>query len=144
MFSLGGLLTQGGVTAGAEALGGLVADADAGWREGPHERLRVGVDGYEFETGDVGTNHAIDRVAAAAADSDDLDGRKGLHAELGARARTGFLTSTSGISQAGDFAAAARFLSHDPHRPFSGNPGRLTRIPGARSDPACPMQTKRP
>ncbi len=37
------------------------------------ERLKVGVGGDEFDALDLGTNHAIDGVAAAASDADDLN-----------------------------------------------------------------------
>ncbi len=62
-----------GVAADAEALGELVADADLQLGGGELKRLRIGIDGDELHAGDLLGDHAVDGVAAAAADADDFD-----------------------------------------------------------------------
>ena len=62
-----------GVGAGAEALGGLVADVQLDVGVAHRERLRVGVGGDELDAAQARVDHAADRVGAAAADADDLD-----------------------------------------------------------------------
>ena len=74
---LNGFLRRGfalfGLRAGAEALGDLLADLELDVRLGIVERLLIGVDGDEFYVVKTGFDHAVDRVAARAADADDLE-----------------------------------------------------------------------
>ena len=64
------------IAARAEPAGRLFADADPLGRQRAHQGLGVGVDGYEVQAVELLADHPVDRVAAAAADSDDLqDGR---------------------------------------------------------------------
>src|SRR6185312_13923427 len=62
-----------GVGAGAEPLGGVVADVqlDVGVRH--RERLGVGVRGDELHAAQPGVDHAAHGVGSAAADAYDLD-----------------------------------------------------------------------
>ena len=56
------------------------------------QRLHVSIGRYKLHTLHVGVNHAVHRVAAAAADADDFDARvvAGLFIELNADFRIGF------------------------------------------------------
>ena len=62
-----------GVGAGAEAAGELPADLHLDRRLALGERLQVGVGGDELDAAQVGGDHPVDGVAAAAADADHLD-----------------------------------------------------------------------
>ena len=73
---LGGLATDLGVAAGAEAAGELAADVELHVGVAHQQRLRVGVDGDELDALQAGVDHAVDGVDAAAADADDLDDRQ--------------------------------------------------------------------
>ena len=46
------------------------------WRFGEQQRLGIGVDGDEFDALQAFVDHAIDGIAAAAADADDFDAGK--------------------------------------------------------------------
>ena len=67
----------------------LVADADLVGRVGLQERLRVGVDRDELHAHELGADHAVDGVAAAAAHADDADEREVLR--VGAQRHVGVL-----------------------------------------------------
>ena len=56
------------------------------------QRLHVSIGRYKLHTLHVGVNHAVHRVAAAAADADDFDARvvAGLFIELNSDFRIGF------------------------------------------------------
>ena len=73
---LGGLAADLGIGTGAEAAGELAADVELHVGVGQQQRLRVGVDGDELDALQPGVDHAVDGVAAAAADADDLDHRE--------------------------------------------------------------------
>src|SRR5699024_7898786 len=62
-----------GVGTGAEATGDLAADVELDVGIAHQQRLRVRVDGDEFHASEAELDHAVDRVHAAAADTDDLD-----------------------------------------------------------------------
>ena len=63
---------------GRQAARGRLADLDAGRRERLVQRLHVGVGGDELHAAQSGADHAIDGVAASAADPDHLEpGRRG-------------------------------------------------------------------
>ena len=70
---LGRAGADGGVAAGAEAAGDLVADADLVGRIRLQERLGVRVAGDELHAHHLGADHPVDGVAAAAAHADDAD-----------------------------------------------------------------------
>ena len=70
-----GLAADVGVGAGAEAAGELDAELQLDGRLRELERLAVGVGDDELDAFDAGADHAVDGVAAAAADADDLDPR---------------------------------------------------------------------
>ena len=72
----GGLAADLGIGSGAEAARELAADVELHVRVGQQQRLRVGVDGDELDALEAGVDHAVDRVAATAADADDLDHRE--------------------------------------------------------------------
>ena len=65
--------TDVGVGTRTATVGELCADGDLGVGTGSGKNLTVRVDGDEFNTADVGRDHAIDCVVSAAADTDDLD-----------------------------------------------------------------------
>jgi len=67
-----------GLAAGAQAACDLVADADLVRSVRLEKRLRIGVDGDELDAHQLGADHAVDRVAAPAADTDDPDKREVL------------------------------------------------------------------
>src|SRR5205823_2610170 len=68
-----------GVGTRAEPLGLLATDVDLGRRVGHLKLLDVRVDGDELDALDVGLDHPVDRVAAAAAHTDHPDhGQVGL------------------------------------------------------------------
>ena len=71
---LGGLLADFRRCARAETLGQLFADLDHRCRAARAERLHVGVHRDEVHANHAAIHHAIERVSAAAAASDDLDG----------------------------------------------------------------------
>jgi hypothetical protein len=73
---LGRLLADLGIGAGAEAAGEGAADVELDVGVGQQQRLGVGVDGDELDTLQARVDHAVDRVAPTAADSDDLDHRE--------------------------------------------------------------------
>src|SRR5690606_4187621 len=75
---LGGLATDLGVGAGAEAAGELAPDVELHVGVAHEQRLRVGVDGDELDALQTGVDHAVDGVHATAADADDLDDREGV------------------------------------------------------------------
>ena len=79
-----GGLAEVRVAAGAEAAGDLHPDRDADVRLALLERLAVGVDGDELDAAQAGLDHAVDRVAARAADADDADHRDVVGALAGA------------------------------------------------------------
>ena len=62
-----------GIAARAQAARRVGADLDARRRERLVERLDVGVGGDEVHAAQAGADHAVDGVAAGAADSDDLE-----------------------------------------------------------------------
>ena len=68
-----GTLADAGIAASAEAARDLVADADLVGGVRLQERLGVGVDGDELHAHQLRADHAVDGVAAAAADPDDAD-----------------------------------------------------------------------
>ena len=68
-----GFLAPGGVAADPQALGEVLADLDAVGGLAAAEVLRVGVHRHELHQAHVGFDHAVDGVAAASADADDLD-----------------------------------------------------------------------
>src|SRR6185437_13674436 len=57
----------------AETAGLLVADVDFDVGVAHQQRLGVGVDSDELDPGQARVDHSVDRVRAAAADSDDFD-----------------------------------------------------------------------
>jgi len=69
----GGAVADGGVGAGAEPARLLVADVHGDVGDAELQRLKIGVDGHEFDPGDAGVDHPVDRVDAGPADADDLD-----------------------------------------------------------------------
>ena len=69
---LDGLAPDLGPGAGAESAGELLADLDLDVGLGAGQRLRVGVDRDELHALEVLVDHAVDGVAAAAADADHL------------------------------------------------------------------------
>ena len=73
---LGGFAADLRIAAGAETLGGLVANAHFELGVGVDERLGVGVDGDELDALHAFVDHAVDGITAAAADADDLDAGK--------------------------------------------------------------------
>ena len=73
---LGGLLTDLGIGAGAEPARERAADVELHVGVGEQQRLRVGVDRDELDALQSRVDHPVDRVAATAADSDDLDHRE--------------------------------------------------------------------
>ena len=73
---LRGLATDLGIGAGAEPARELAADVELHVGVGEQQRLRVGVDRDELHALQPGVDHAVDRVAPAAADPDDLDHRE--------------------------------------------------------------------
>ena len=74
------------IGAGAEPLGQLRADLELVGRGIELQRLQVGVDDDELDAVEAGGDHAVDGVAAAAADADDLD--PGAGADLGIERQT--------------------------------------------------------
>jgi hypothetical protein len=60
------------IRAGAQT---AVAEVHLGRRQVRRQRLRVGVGREEVDAGEPGANHRVDRIAAAAAHTDDLDAR---------------------------------------------------------------------
>src|SRR3546814_14223377 len=73
---LGSLTTDLGVGSGAEAAGELAADVELHVGVAHEQRRRAGVDGDELDALQACVDHAVDGVAAAAADPDDLDYRQ--------------------------------------------------------------------
>ncbi len=71
-----GLAAHLGVGAGAQALGEQVADLQLDRRAALAQRLEVGVGGDELDAAQLRVDHAVDRVAAAAAHPDHLDPRR--------------------------------------------------------------------
>ena len=67
--------------AGAEALRDVRAQLDAPIRAAVHKLLRVGVGDDELHALQIRRDHVVDRIGAAAADTDDGDAR----AEVGVR-----------------------------------------------------------
>ena len=65
------------IGAGAEALRQFVANLHLDGRRVVLERLQIGVGDDELDAAEAGLHHAIDGVAAAAADADHLDARAG-------------------------------------------------------------------
>src|SRR3569623_1041903 len=61
------------IGAGAEALGDAGAELQHGAGRRITQRLRIGVGAHELHALDAALHHVFDRVAAAAADADDLD-----------------------------------------------------------------------
>jgi hypothetical protein len=59
----------------SSAAGQLAADVDPGVSLAVAERLEIGVDGDELHALQVGGDHPVHRVAAAATGADDLDPR---------------------------------------------------------------------
>ena len=68
-----GLASDVGIGARAEAVGELHAELDLHRRARELERLEVGVGDHELDAFEVRLDHAVDGVAASAADADDLD-----------------------------------------------------------------------
>ena len=68
-----GFASDFGIGAGAEAVGELHAELDLDRSARELERLEVGVGDHELDAFEVRLDHAVDGVAAAAADADDLD-----------------------------------------------------------------------
>ena len=83
---LGGLAAEIGVGSRAETARQLAADLQLDARIRHRELLRIGVDGHELDAVDVGVDHALERVEAAAADADDAD-RGEVGGRLAARAQ---------------------------------------------------------
>ena len=69
----GGLATDLGIRARAETARELATDVELHVGVGEQQRLRVGVHRDELDTLEAGVDHAVHRVAATAADADDLD-----------------------------------------------------------------------
>src|SRR6185312_8911430 len=69
----GGALADLGPAASAHALGDAPANLQAMGGQRVVEGLRVAVDGDEVDAANVGLNHPVDGVAAAAADADHFD-----------------------------------------------------------------------
>ena len=63
------------IGARAQSLGHRAAQLYPDWRLARFQRLRVGIRHHEIDTGQSGADHGVDRVAAAATDTDDLDPR---------------------------------------------------------------------
>ena len=70
---LGRLAPDLRVGSGTEAAGELTPDVELDVGVAHQQRLRVGVHRDELDALEAGVDHAVDRVAAAAPDSDDLD-----------------------------------------------------------------------
>src|SRR5208282_2543253 len=68
-----GFTTDLGIRTGAESVGELYAELNLGGGARHAQGLQVGVGDDEFDVFHAGVNHAIDRVVAAATDTDDLD-----------------------------------------------------------------------
>ena len=68
-----GLLSDFGIAACAQTLRQLFADLDLGLGSVVIERLAVGVDCDEGNALQIGFDHAVDRIAAGAADADDFN-----------------------------------------------------------------------
>ena len=94
----GGALRRLRVAARAQAAGELLADADAVRRLGLAERLRVGVDGDELDAAHARLDHAVDGVAAAAADADDLDLGEPTGLPVAGASRMRGTTGSSGLA----------------------------------------------
>ena len=86
LFLERGPVAELGVGAGAEATRHAAAQVDGDVGVGLLERLQVGVDGEEFDPGNPGVDHAVDRVDAGAADADDSD-----HGSVGVASPTSLL-----------------------------------------------------
>ena len=69
-----GLAPDGGVAAGPETLGQLLADLDPPWGERVLEHLGVGVDGDVVHAALLGPDHVVHGIAARPADADHADG----------------------------------------------------------------------
>src|SRR5258705_2731638 len=69
---LGCLAPNTGIGAGAEALGDFIADADLVRCVREKQRLSVGIHRDELDAHELRSDHAIDGVRAAAADTNDL------------------------------------------------------------------------
>ena len=84
-----GLASDFGIGARAEAVGELDAELDLDRRVRELERLQIGVGDHELDAFEVRLDHAVDGVAAAAADADDLDlcAVQGLFVEVNANVR---------------------------------------------------------
>ena len=80
-----GAEAERGVGPGAEAAGLVAADVDGQVGHAELERLKVGVDRHELDARDLGLDHAVDGVDAAAADADHADDRRMRHAAAGLR-----------------------------------------------------------
>ena len=61
---------------GAETSGDLGSQRNTKFRLRALQRLQVRIDGDELHIGEPRLNHTVDRVAAAAADTDDLNDRR--------------------------------------------------------------------
>ncbi len=72
----GGLLTDLGIGAGAEAARERATDVEFHVGVRQQQRLRVGVDGDELHAFQPRVDHAVDRVAAASTDTDNFDHRE--------------------------------------------------------------------
>ena len=79
---LGSLRAHLGVRAGAQTTGEFLADVDGLVGIRHEQRLAIGVHGDELDALDAGLHHAVDRVRAAAAHTDDLDNRQMLGSEI--------------------------------------------------------------
>ena len=101
---LGGLAAEIGVGTRAEPARQLAADLQLDARVRHRELLRVGVDRDELHSVDVGVDHALERVQAAAADADHAD-RGQVGGGLAARASA---SGSAGISGASAGSGTAR------------------------------------
>ena len=88
-----GGVADGRVGAGAQPARRLGADVDLHVGVAHQQRLRVGVDGDEFDAREARVDHAVDGIRAAAADADDLDHREIVSGTISHR-----LCSTSSLT----------------------------------------------
>ncbi len=75
---LGRLPPDGGIAAGAEAASELRPDREHLVGARLLERLGIGVDGVELDAGEARLDHAVDGIAAGAADAQHLDLRESV------------------------------------------------------------------
>ena len=110
---LGRLAAHLGVGAGAETAGELAPDVELHVGVAHQQRLRVGVDRDELHALEAGVDHAVDGVAATAADADDLDdGQVVLHVMAAWRPLCSSLRVSDGSDPPASRAEARRTAGH--------------------------------